>query len=501
MSKHRELLNLLSSVDNLNLGELGNPFLQISKPIQENLKEYEKLLGKSPSHLKNLVDIFVLLGTILFFLISNLLLSLFLGRFFQNKQQSQSNCSKSQILFFSHINADSTFSNDTVYGDILESLSLTKPFSVIYLNSTRKRPDTIYKSLNRPSNIETQILPKIPSLLDAIKVLKAVCGGGKKLSQLAVASRRDKDKTSLILSALKHQFDRKTYANNIIRIFADKKLKQKSFQYVCLTIEGHAHEALLINFLKMHFPKIRIIAVQHAAIVPDQSSYFKNLKLLRPQDKFFCTGLISSRHVKDLFQGSEGPSLHILGSSKCLIMSHEKPKKHFPECQVLFLPEGTLHNLAQMYQFAVTLSEFNPEKSFTVRKHPNTPHSGNLSKMYSTSTNVKNLKFSESSLRDDLFNHCIVIYRSSASAIQAAGNGIDLIHLNAEGAFNLDPIDVADFPHGQAYDLGSLVSKLHILFKSHNERGKSSDQLSQGVTYHKSYYQPVDISQLVDLIN
>jgi hypothetical protein len=299
----------------------------------------------------------------------------------------------------------------------------------------------------------------------------------------------------IVSKGLLYQFRRATFANLIFLERLSQALEKTSVETIFFTMEGHAHEAALINLIKIRFPHIRIKSIQHAPIVPSQVGYFENLLLLRETDAILCTGVTMQEITTKFLQDSDAAcrDVRVLGSTKSYIsvgITHDtlRTKKQ----SILFLPEGTQASTIEFLDLLNFLAKKYPEMYFVFRMHPATQKSVKLLRRLSKQLPT-NAAFSRRSLALDLADSLCCIYRSSASAIEGLAFGVTPIHFQSNNEFDLDPIlnDLLEHPH--ARDYSQLETVLEGLTESFEPIQEGSKRMQK---YFKDYYSPLRINAL-----
>jgi len=205
-------------------------------------------------------------------------------------------------------------------------------------------------------------------------------------------------------------------------------------QYLVMTLEGHAHEAMLIQVRNERFKTTTIIGYQHAPIVPGQLSIFQVASLFKSQDFFLTSGKRSkiSALAKNL-----NCKIGVLGSTKS--HEYELGVKSIQKIRVVITPEATKRTIFQLADLTVSISHMLPNFEFIFRPHPDTKHK--TLRIISRKLNpLHNVELSQVSLQEDLRNAHFIIFRSSAVAIQSLSFGVYPIHFNSNSDNSLNPL-------------------------------------------------------------
>ena len=442
----------------------ANPFFYLVKPTEENLSKYR--FYKTESHL------FLIFDTIFFFprIVLEVLYASVISLFwYQDKYQSQlaSNI-QCESLFLSHYTgAQSKSDKDVYFGSTVDS-----PNSyVFYLNHTRKNTKQIiagFKKINRTRVfVNTKTLSLIPMLKTHFRQSKvswslfkhALC---KK--SLSVNQRR------ILLRGARFQHSRPTLANLILR----NKLMNLMFSLqpkrLILTLEGHAHESMLINLREEFFPYTQIVAYQHAPVVLSQFNIKRVASMLSSSDLILTSGLITKRFF---LHANLRARIEILGSPKA--REFEYQTKDESRLRILLTPEAAREALIESARLAHKLSISFPGALFTIRLHPDTSKRliRSIKKIFSGRSNIQ---VSELALSTDLKLSHITIFRSSSAAIEGLAFGSLPIHFELGGSGNLNPLFDAHYKVPAFYEYEGLINYLKTLnISKYNAKDKQGE--------------------------
>jgi hypothetical protein len=245
-----------------------------------------------------------------------------------------------------------------------------------------------------------------------------------------------------------------------------------------LTLEGHAHEAMLINLRKEFFPHTQVVAYQHAPVVPSQFNIKRVASMLNSTDLILTSGL----NTKSFFlQARPRARIEILGSPKA--KEFECQTKDESRLRVLLTPEAAREALIESARLARKLSINIPGALFTIRPHPDT--SKKLMSVIKEIFNGRpNIQISESTLSTDLRLSHITIFRSSSAAIEGLAFGSLPIHFELGGRGNLNPLFDAQYNVPAFYEYEGLINYLKkVNISKSNSRDKQKESFKRFSLY------------------
>jgi hypothetical protein len=429
----------------------ANPFFHLVKSTEENISKYR--FYKPESHL------FLIIDTIFFFpriFIEVLYASAISLSWYTDKSQSQLSSDIScESLFLSHYTSAQSRSDKDVYFDS----AIDSPNSyVFYLNHTRENTKQIYAGFKRKNRTRVFVNAKTLSLLPMLKTQlrqskvswalfkHALCGEGLPVNQKRI-----------LLRGARFQHSRPTLANLILRNRVMALMSSLQPKRLIFTLEGHAHEVMLVNSREEFFSRTQIVAYQHAPIVPSQFNIKRVASMLRSSDLILTSG----SSTKSFFlQASPIARIEILGSPKARVFKYQ-PKDE--EClQVLLAPEAARESLIEFARLARKLSISIPGALFIVRLHPDT--NNQLVRVVKKILKGRsNIHVSELALSADLKSSHITIFRSSSAAIEGLAFGSLPIHFELGGSGNLNPLSDPQYSVPAFYEHDGLVDYLKTL--------------------------------------
>jgi hypothetical protein len=243
-----------------------------------------------------------------------------------------------------------------------------------------------------------------------------------------------------------------------------------------LTLEGHAHEAMLIHLREEFFPHTQIVAYQHAPLVPSQYNIKRVASMLTSNDLVLSSGSSTKSFFLD---ASLRARIEILGSPKAKEFKYQI--KDESRLRILLTPEAARNSLIEFAQLARKLSISIPGALLTIRLHPDT--SKKLVRVVKEILkDCANAQISELALAADLKSSHVTIFRSSSAAIEGLAFGSLPIHFELGGSGNLNPLSDTQYSVPAFYEYDGLVHYLKTLnisrFNSQEKQKESFEKFS-----------------------
>lgn len=406
----------------------ASPFFHLVKPTEENLRKYKLLHPKSEILLT--LEYLALFPLILLQGLASVVLSLY--SLLELKSERELPSGKNEFLFLSHF----TYAQDPKKEDIFfgKNLNFNESYA-FFLNHTRLLSPQIKRKFYHVGKRGIAVNTKTLSLFSMMKLhanqlqiswwLFTKSRGGGSL---------DVTKKRLLIKAALSQHRRSTIANLILRSRLSETIIRVKPRFLVLTIEGHAHEKIVLDMSKKLFKDTKVIGYQHAPIVPGQLNLFRTVSNFNSDDYFFTSGDLS-KHLA-LNHGLRC-KVETLGSPKARLFEYQQ--KSTSMIQVLVAPEGTRESLSQFIGLINELSPSLPNISFVLRSHPAL---GNLAHKVARKKLLprNGVSLSTASLSEDLRRSHLILFRSSAIAIEGLAFGAIPIHVNLEGNDSLNPL-------------------------------------------------------------
>lgn len=242
------------------------------------------------------------------------------------------------------------------------------------------------------------------------------------------------EKRRILTRAAYFQHGRSTMANLVLKSRLSETILRVKPKILVLTIEGHAHEKIVVDVSRSLIKNIKIVGYQHAPIVPGQLNLFRIISNFYPDDYFVTTGEVT----KSLAVAHKPNCIvEILGSVKA--KQFEYQQKNSGKVQALVSPEGTKESLLKFIDLVNEIAPILPNIRFVLRYHPALDRVA-LGMIKSRLLPVSNIVNSSSSLSEDLRQSHLVLFRSSAIGIEGLCYGAFPMHINQEGDDALNPL-------------------------------------------------------------
>jgi len=406
----------------------ASPFFHLVKPTEENLLKYKLRRPRSKSLL--IIEYLKLFPLILIRTLASLILSMFSLLEFRPKNAKSSE--KSNFLFLSHFTfAQNPKKEDIFYGENLDF----KESYTFYLNHTRLLSPQIVKRFNDANKRKITVNTKSLSPLSMIKLHATQFRISWWLFTKSLGDNSlGIEKRRILARAASYQHGRSTMANLVLKSRLSETILRVKPKILVLTIEGHAHEKMVIDVSRSLIKDIKIIGYQHAPIVPGQLNLFRIVSNFYSNDYFLTTGEVTKSLAL-----VHGPNcrVDILGSVKA--KQFEYQQKDSSRVQVLVSPEGTKESLTQFISLINEIAPMLPNVRFVLRFHPALGRVA-LRRIKSSLLPMNNVATSSSSLNEDLRQSHLVLFRSSAIGIEGLSYGALPMHINQEGHDALNPL-------------------------------------------------------------
>ena len=327
---------------------------------------------------------------------------------------------------------------DSFLKSILKEFSLETKYRVLLIpHFTRFNHST---SSNLPENYEN--IKRHLSLRQFWIVLTRNFTYSLRLCIMALtASNLEPFSRAYLARAARSQLSSGSITINQLAINLCSRIEKLSSRKVLIPYEGHALEIALIRQIQQKLPKVQIVLFQHAPIVPSQLSFFDGLQLLREKDNLLVTGQIVEKIVLQKRPELKN-HIRVLGSDKSIKPPTEVDSKHRRNLSALITPEASAEAIRDMYE---SLKVLGPKMNFdtlTWRMHPR--YEGKQLLIFGALSESK-FRISDSKLLDDLGQHSICLYRSSAVVFQAMSVGLIPIFCSKVPSGLLDPLQLVKF--------------------------------------------------------
>ena len=270
----------------------------------------------------------------------------------------------------------------------------------------------------------------------------------------------------------------------------NKILAKTSTKYVITTYEGHAWERQCFYVSKLYNRKIFRIGYQHSIIFRLQHSVFNNLS-----DSFSPDLIMTSGETAfDLFVKSvqlTGIRKDILGSNRGKKININLLNKNLDT--ILVVPEGLEDECVKLFEFAIKYAKEYHNVKFIFRLHPVLDFN-ELSKKYHSFNKIPvNIVVSTATLKEDICNSGIVLYRGSTVIFDAVISGLMPLYLSCKSEINIDPL----FLINNSWKRNIMNdSDLTIAIRDYNHNNLISLEKRETIEFCKRVFTPLNYSVL-----
>jgi hypothetical protein len=426
----------------------ANPFFYLVKPSDENLLKYKYRKPENKYHF--ILDLLMYIPTICFEISKSVAHSILLMT--ETKEWKFESIDSCKYIFISHF----TYAQDPKKEDIFFGKNLNHKSSfTLYLNHTRQSSKIIqsnFRSVNK-RNIAVNSKSLMPLQLmqlqfNQMKTSSWILTEALTCKGLTINMRR------LLIRAAIFQHSRPTIANLVLRKRLTELLSALKPEYIVFTIEGHSHERMVMKLREEFFQNTKLIGYQHAPIVPTQYNFLRIAKLFCSQDYILTSGDLTRKVIESQ---SRRCRTGILGSPKSRDYTYSI--KDSLKLKVLLAPEGTRESLTRFVVIVNELTKLVPQVLFILRPHP-ALGSKTYKIVSSMLINRSNVIVSESSLTDDLGSAHLVLFQSSAIAIEGLAFGTYPIHIDFQGTGSLNPLACTSINSISLKSIDEIVSYL-----------------------------------------
>lgn len=334
------------------------------------------------------------------------------------------NSSKIDVLIVSHlINLKHINLNyDFYYGDIIKQLhSINLNSRLVLRNETSLSSKYVFENLKK----DKIILSKRTSILrESVYLFLAIFEFFK--FNFFIKKYENKKKKINFFNFRSFGY---IIANLRLNFQINFLVKMYNPKFLFITFEGHAWERLIIRNIKRNY-KTEIIAYQFSSVTKNHHSLFRSLSKSTDPDYIFTTG----RYTYKKFKKNYDCVVKIIGSNKWKSNILDKSKKL--KKTVLILPEAYVSESKNLLNFAIKISKLSNDFKFYLRLHPMI----NFKQLDVNLSNYNNIELSKKTIEDDFKRSSHFIYRGSASAMEAAGKGLQPIYFGTFNNANVNPL-------------------------------------------------------------
>lgn len=464
---------------------IGNPLLAaneyvfMSKKTPENLKRLNKL--NDDYQLQQMFKTMIVLCRNL---VRNFL---FIQRNAMGFRSRQTSLHQARYLALSHFfESSGKHDLDAFYGSVLEDLLQAGQLQMLYLDHVDGYIcGTLIDKHDHVPPIST-FSPMRIKLVSAFRVLLLNLKFAMSILFLSLVEL-DPFKRSQLQSVVLEQTNVRTLRSLLIANTVMDSILQTRAQHIWLTLEGHPYERYLIYRLITELPHVQICGYQHAPLVLAQTGFFDILETYGENINIFTSGSITQDYLRLKFPKIAN-RIKCLGSSKFFRTSEVSPDSisSYENRRILFLPEGTIYALHEMYHLANDLIEAIPELQISIRPHPRTPRVDLVELM--NQAKLTRIHFSTAELSQDAAWARYIIYRSSSAAIEALSFHALPICLSDNQVGSLDPLVISNLKYPVARDSLELIEIVRDLIADGEEMHFSP--ASDFLDFPRKYFSP-----------
>lgn len=381
--------------------------------------------------------------------------------FINSKIYKNINISKNKKNCFILTNAiTSNLNKDFYFGNIDKYLEQKKISCIkIFKNFTNEKESIVWKNTEIKKN--KIILPKSINLKKEIIFLYLAIKEYIRIKFLIINKKIKIDKEFYYLVSLNNFFSiiptlRICYQMmNLIKLYSPK--------FVIITFEGHAWERALINSIKNYDKKIIIIAYQFSVLTKSHHSIFCNFNKAYTPHVIANSGKITKKLFKEKFINKHKVKNIVLGSCKYNKFYYRLKKN---KLRILICPENLPNQILSMLNLAINLSLYYKKINFIFRFHPGLDQITIRNYLKQINKKPKNFSVSSNSLSVDLKNSSHILYKSTATVLEALNYNVIPIFFNQnKHDINENPL----FFNKNIYYILNNVEDLQKIIKTPNK--------------------------------
>jgi hypothetical protein len=220
----------------------------------------------------------------------------------------------------------------------------------------------------------------------------------------------------LLIKAANRQVQRDCLSDLIIAENCVELIERYKPKVFFITYEGHTFEVTTIKKLKEFFPKLVIMAYQHAPIVNSQNGFFRGLKLFTKNVFLLTSGDLSAQIAVMRYNGVL-KNVKSLGSDKHLLWEEPDTKYiHNQDFKVLLVPEASDGAVLELIELTQGISS-GLSIQYSIRLHPRMKIGLVNQEIIEKFGRIR--VSTNPDLQTDIRSAQACAYRSSAAAIQA----------------------------------------------------------------------------------
>jgi|LakMenEpi03Aug12_release.lakeMendotaPanAssembly.Ray.scaffolds.fasta_scaffold295734_2 hypothetical protein len=247
---------------------------------------------------------------------------------------------------------------------------------------------------------------------------------------------------------------------------------------IIITFEGHAWERALIKTIKETDKNITAVAYQFSAFNKLNYSIFSNFKKIYSPNIIANSGDTTKNIFKKIYKHKI--KCVVLGSCKNRTVKNVKKNNY----EILICPENLPNQLKAMLSLTIQLSNYYKNVKFRLRFHPAINSKDRFNYLKKINRKPRNLIISTNSLSKDLTKCSHIIYRGTATVIEALNYGLTPIYLNT---YNSELDENPLFYNKKLFFTLNKISDLNNILKSNKNLSKYSDSV-------KNYFSKFDLN-------
>ncbi len=454
----------------------ANAFLNLSKPVKENLQKY-KGVAKKASWGRLLTGYVTLVPKVLVQVMLNVTLSFITPWEWARKKDID--CGSYKWLILSNTsNLRPPNFIDSVMSHFEEIIH--EDTAYLYLNAERSFYHAAKKMPNIFQSHKNFLCPKTSNPAETIRqVFRNIVTVWEAIQLLRYQRELDSSQKTVILAAIVAQFSRRTMSNFLIANEVARHAQVLAIENFVYSFEGNPHEICILLKLHSSSPELKLHPYQHAPIIPSQAGLYRELLFFGKRTLLLTSGSVTKNYFQSV-QEKLGLRFSILeaGSAKYQLPPIRLQGSGSSRIEdVLFLPEGDEQNFIHFVKVMIKLSRIRGDLSFVIRKHPSLKISSRALASLGSQMPT-NCKISNRPLGEDFHNSKICIYRSSAAAIESTIFGVYPIHIDFDNEFALNPFDAQIIP-GIDLTANSFEGLVDLVNSVANPKFDSNGQLTE----------------------
>lgn len=412
-----KLESILSTL--LDANYLLNPFFRISKITPEQIKKYFLIRNNFP-RMFYIASFFIVIPIKLLFLFCVIPLSMinnYQYKIYNTKIRASNN------LFLSH----GVYSNLEIlatdrFFDLLPNFVAESSLNttILYTFQQKFGYRKVDKLLNMKNpNFQHVLIPKFLRVFENLTFMKLAIKYS--LVCFSTAFRiyvKNRTESTILFSASLTFLNRESYTNYLLVSRVKDFFNKGTTHRIFLTMEGYSYEQLIIEKLSDLDQEMIFILRQHSPITPNHIGLKRFLETKTKNLVVLTTGAYYKNYFVSI---SNNPKYLILGSSKEVGVSNNSNLTGNPV--ILYVPEASKFTTLDFIYLIKSLVLFSPDYLHILRLHPDLRKSVKIWLLLKLMGKYKNFKLSSEDLVENLNNAGVIVYRSSAVAIQALSAG------------------------------------------------------------------------------